>query len=122
MELKAVRAELKDELVAAGFVNVYSYLPERFSPPAVLVSASDNYLVEGLTTCLMKVSLVATAIAGVATNVNETDSLDDMIEGVIMASGGWYIDRVSAPFILEANNANYLASKISLSQEYEIGG
>ena len=122
MELKAVRAELKDELAAAGFENVYSYLPERFSPPALLVSASDNYVVEGLTTCLMKVSLTVTAIAGVATNVNETDSLDDMIEGVIMATGEWFIDRVSAPFVLEANNANYLASKITLSQEFTIGG
>lgn len=119
--LQQIREDLAFSLEEVG-INTKSFLPERIMPPVAVISASDPYIEQGITACLFKVSLTVTIVASKAVNSNETDNLDSMIERAIMATGDWFIDSVSAPFVLEVNNANYLASKVSLSQDLEIEG
>ena len=119
--LATLRQDLKEALEEQDLKAV-EYLPERIQPPIALVSASDPYLEQGLTACLFKVSLEVTLVAAKATNANSTNALDDMIESAIYATGDWFIDTINAPFILEANNAQYLACKMRLNQQIEIGG
>lgn len=119
--LAELRQDLKEGLEEQDLKAV-EYLPERIQPPIALVTAGDPYLEQGLTACLFKVSLDITLVAAKATNANATDALDEMIESAILATGDWFIDTISAPFMLEANNAQYLSSKVRLTQEIEIGG
>lgn len=121
MTLATLRQDLKDALELQDLKAV-EYLPERIQPPIALVSAGDPYLEQGLSACLFKVSLEVTLVASKATNANATNALDNMIESAIYATGDWFIDSINAPFILEANNAQYLACKVRLNQQIEIGG
>lgn len=119
--LAELRQDLRDALEEQGLKAV-EYLPERLSPPVALVSASDLYIEQGLTNCLFKVTLEVTLVAAKAVNERATNDLDTMIESAILATGDWFIDSINAPFLLEANNAQYLACKMQLNQNIEIGG
>lgn len=119
--LATLRQDLKDELELQG-LKVEAFLPERIQPPIALVSASDPYVEQGLTNCLFKVSLRVTLVAAKSVNEKATNALDEMIESAILATGDWFIDSISEPFMLEANNAKYLSCTVRLNQEIEIGG
>ena len=119
--LATLRQDLKEGLEEQDLKAV-EYLPERLSPPIALVSAGEPYIEQGLTNCLFKVTLEVTLVAAKAVNEKATNALDEMIESAILATGDWFIDSINAPFILEANNAQYLACKVRLNQEIEIGG
>lgn len=119
MALSQVRKDLEDQLDEAG-LHAFSYLPERIQPPTVLISAGSPYLSPGPTYCDFTVNLTATLVAAKATNLVETDELDQMIETFLLATDKYNIDAVEAPFSLEINNAVYLAVKINVSQEIDL--
>lgn len=121
MTLAGLRQDLKEALEGQDLKAV-EYLPERLQPPIALVTASDPYVTQGQNSCLFDVSLEVTLVAAKAVNEVATAALDDMIESAIIATGDWFIETINAPFILEANNAQYLACKVKLTQQIEIGG
>ncbi len=121
MKLQQHREALRDDLEGVG-IKTYAYIPERFQPPIAVVTAGIPYLTQADTTCEFELNLAVTVVADKSTNVVSTDTLDDLIEKVIIATGDWYIEEVEEPFILEVNNATYLASKVHLNTTTEIGG
>ena len=119
MALSELRQEVATALEGAGLKTV-SYIPERISPPIVLISAGSPYVEEQNTqfnTFLVRLEL--TIVAGTATNAVATDNLDGLIEQAIVCLGGWTVE-VSQPFMLSANNANYLAARITITNTTEI--
>ncbi len=117
--LADVRRDLTDQLTAAG-LDAFAYLPERIQPPCVLIAPGEPYLAVGPTYCDFTVNLVATLVAGKATNAIETDDLDRLIETAILATDDFTVAAVAAPISLEVNNATYLAVRMNLSTEANI--
>lgn len=121
MSLAELRADLKESLESVG-IKAFEYLPERVQPPIALITPSDPYVEQGSTYTLFDIGLTVTLITAKATNPVATAALDELIENAIIATGDWLIDKVGAPFLLEANNAQFLAARLTLTQQIEIGG
>ena len=119
MSLQQERIGLKDSLESSGLIAV-EFITSRVNPPVALVSASDPYIDEGPVYSTYTVNYDITLITSVATNEVATNSLDDMIEKAFLATTEWNIDGVGAPFILEVNNAQYLAARMAVSRTIEI--
>lgn len=113
--LTAARADLQAILTAADLTAV-DYLPERVTPPVVLVTAGTPHLEPGdvFGTHLARYDL--TAVAMTATNETATDALDGLTVAVLRAmdaAGEWWLDNASQPHMLTANGASYLAQRIT---------
>ena len=133
--LKDVRGEVKAQLtyglvgVATG-MEVFSYLPARINPPAVLIGAGDPYLelvdpktfqnytdpYKGKTT----VRLELTIVAGVGDNERTQDALDNLICKTLDNVRNWDIERVTQPFQLDANGSLYLSARVVMTAEFTL--
>lgn len=121
MTLALLRQEVADALTEAG-INAFDYIPERISPPVAIVSAGDPYIEQGQTYCDFTVRLAITLVAGTATNKTVTAALDSLIETAVNVTGDWLIESVGQPFTFAANNAEYLAVRVTITQTTEIEG
>jgi len=112
-EITDAKVEFKDDLAAAG-LNVSEYVPERITPPIVIVNAASPYLQTaefGEYTLGLELVLVSST----ATNKKATENLDQLIEDVINAIKPLTYARltsVNQPYNLQTNNAEYLATNI----------
>jgi hypothetical protein len=112
-EITDAKVEFKDDLAAAG-LNVLEYVPERITPPIVIVNAASPYIQTaefGEYTLGLELVLVAST----ATNKKATENLDQLIEDVINAIKPLTYARlttVNQPYNLQTNNAEYLATNI----------
>lgn len=120
-EITVSRQEFALALDAAG-LNVVSYIPERITPPIVVISAGSPYLTQstvGMGEFVM--NLEVTAIASKATNQQETEYLDALLEELLLALPAYAkLDSVGKPFELQANNASYLASTVNIDIQITI--
>lgn len=100
-------------------IPVHDHLPGRAVPPCAMVlhgspfidrSDTDSY---GHATVHFEVWLVI----GPGTNETKLDDLDELLERAITAlhAEGFGIDRVEQPFRAVLNQADYLATAISLT-------
>jgi hypothetical protein len=114
-EINALKVEFKLELVDAG-LNVLEYIPERITPPIVLVNSAQPYLQTAeFGEWSMGVELVL--VASTATNKKATESLDQLIEDTLNAITPLTYARITSvnqPYNLQTNNAEYLAANIYL--------
>lgn len=135
--LKFIRSEVKGQLEngLAGFpaptgFQVFSYLPARINPPAVLIGAGDPYLEDLAPTTFQNISnpykgkttvrLELTLVAGVGDNEKTQNALDDLICKVIDNVRNWDIERVSQPFQLDTNGALYLSTRVVMTAEFTL--
>lgn len=123
MSLTDVRLQVVEDLESAGLV-VEDHVPERVTPPLVLISTGEPYLEEADSfnntefVCHLELFLVAET----ATNSAATKALDQMIETVILNLGDWTIDSVGAPSMYNANDSVYLGSRVSISNTITLEG
>jgi len=112
-EINDAKVQFKTDLVAAG-LNVLEYVPERITPPIVIVNAASPYVTTaefGEYTLGLELVLVAST----ATNKKATESLDQLIEDVLVALEPLTYARltsVNQPYNLQTNNAEYLSVNI----------
>lgn len=112
-EITAAKVEFKLELADAG-LNVLEYIPERITPPIILINAASPYL----TTAEFgewNLGLELVLVASTATNKKATESLDQLIEDTLSAIEPLTYARITSvnqPYNLQTNNAEYLAANI----------
>jgi hypothetical protein len=112
-EISAAKLEFKLELVDAG-LNVLEYVPERITPPIVIVNASSPYM----TTAEFgeyNLGLELVLVASTATNKTATANLDQLIEdtlNAILPITYARVTTVNQPYNLQTNNAEFLAANI----------
>lgn len=112
-EINDAKVQFKTDLVAAG-LNVLEYVPERITPPIVIVNAASPYIQTaefGEYTLGLELVLVAST----ATNKKATENLDQLIEDVLLALEPLTYARltsVNQPYNLQTNNAEYLSVNI----------
>lgn len=112
-EIYDAKVQFKTDLAAAG-LNVLEYLPERITPPIVILNAASPYV----TTAEFgefTLGLELVIVASTATNKKATENLDQAIEDVINAISPLTYVRMTAvnqPYNLQTNNAEYLSTNV----------
>jgi len=112
-EITAAKVEFKLELADAG-LNVLEYIPERITPPIILINAASPYL-STAEFGEWNLGLELVLVASTATNKKATESLDQLIEdtlGAIEPLAYARITSVNQPYNLQTNNAEYLSANI----------
>jgi hypothetical protein len=115
-EITLSKAEFALSLTNAG-LDVLDYVPERITPPIVIITAGSPYLVAETVGREYRLGLNLTLVASTATNEEATEALDELIADTVSAitSLGYVILKtVNPPYRLAANNAEYLASDLNL--------
>lgn len=114
-EINDAKVQFKSDLTTAG-LNVLEYVPERITPPIVIVNAASPYVTTaefGEYTLGIELVLVAST----ATNKKATENLDQLIEDALLAIEPLTYVRltsVNQPYNLQTNNAEYLSTNIYL--------
>jgi len=112
-EINDAKVQFKTDLAAAG-LNVLEYVPERITPPIVILNAASPYVTTaefGEYTLGLELVLVAST----ATNKKATENLDQQIEDVLNAIEPLSYVRltsVNQPYNLQTNNAEYLSTNV----------
>lgn len=112
-EIYDAKVQFKTDLVAAG-LNVLEYVPERITPPIVILNAASPYV----TTAEFgeyTLGLELVIVASTATNKKATENLDQAIEDVLNAIEPLTYARltsVNQPYNLQTNNAEYLSTNV----------
>jgi hypothetical protein len=119
-EITISKAELKLDLEEAG-IRVLDYVPERITPPIVIMSSASPYLTPSTLGTQYDLNLELVVIASTATNKQATENLDQAIHNVLSAMPRYArVIRVNEPYNLQTNNAEYLSANISLELEITI--
>jgi len=119
-EITISKAELKLDLEEAG-IRVLDYVPERITPPIVIMSSASPYLTPSTLGTQYDLNLELVVIATTATNKKATENLDQAIHNVLTAMPRYArVIRVNEPYNLQTNNAEYLSANISLELEITI--
>jgi hypothetical protein len=112
-EINAVKVEFKLELADAG-LNVLEYVPDRITPPIVIVNSAQPYIQTAeFGEWSMGIELVL--VSSTATNKKATENLDQLIEDTLNAITPLTYARITSvnqPYNLQTNNAEYLAANI----------
>ncbi len=112
-EINATKVEFKLELADAG-LNVLEYIPERITPPIVIMNSAQPYL-QTAQFGEWNLGLELVLVASTATNKKATENLDQLIEDVLNAIEPLTYVRITSvnqPYNLQTNNAEYLATNL----------
>lgn len=115
-EITLSKAEFALDLTNAG-LEVLDYVPERITPPILVITAGSPYLVTETVGNEYRLGLNVTLVASTATNEEATADLDQLIADTVSAIstlGYVVLKTVNPPYRLAANNAEYLASDLNL--------
>jgi hypothetical protein len=112
-EINASKVEFKLELQEAG-LNVLEYVPERITPPIVILNAAQPYL-QTAQFGEWSLGLELVLVASTATNKKATENLDQLVEDVLNAIEPLTYVRITSvnqPYNLQTNNAEFLAANV----------
>jgi hypothetical protein len=119
-EITSDKAALKTVLVSAG-LNVLEYVPERIVPPIVIINSASPYLVPSSLKNQYVLNLELVLIAATAVNKKATEMLDELIQDTLQALPSYArIIQVNAPYNMQTNNAEYLATNIAIDLQITI--
>lgn len=119
-EITAAKAEFKLDLDAAGVV-VSEFIPERITPPIVIINNASPYLTPSTLGNEYKMNLELVLVAATAVNKQASEKLDEAIEAILLAMPRYArVISVNEPYEMVTNNANYLAANISVELEITI--
>jgi hypothetical protein len=120
-EINATKVEFKLELADAG-LNVLEYIPERITPPIVIINSAQPYL-QTAQFGEWSLGLELVMVATTATNKTATANLDQLIEDVLNAIEPLKYVRITSvnqPYNLQTNNAEYLATNMFVQLDLTI--
>lgn len=116
-EITLAKAEFKLDLDNAG-VSVVEFIPERITPPIVIINTASPYLVPSTLGNEYKMNLELVVVAATATNKQASEKLDEAIEAILLAMPRYArVISVNEPYEMTTNNANYLSANISVELE-----
>ena len=120
MNITGVREELKSAIILGGIGKVYTYVPEKPQPLCAIIEPDLQFIsvYENQYDADYASNWKVLVIVPFATNETETENLDDTLESLIPALWEYTTASkmlVDKPFILEVNNARFLATNIKIS-------
>jgi hypothetical protein len=116
-ELTATKVEFALTLVSNGLdVEVIEFVPDRITPPVVLIRPGGTYVSPSSLSGEYSLSLECDLIAGPATNELAQESLDALICEFINALPVYAVlTNIGAPFALTTGNAEFLAATANIN-------
>jgi hypothetical protein len=119
-EITAAKVEFKLDLTAGG-IKVSDYVPERITPPIVIINNGSPYLQPATIGKEYTLNLELICVAATATNKMASEKVDELLEQVINALPG-YARMISAgqPYNLQTNNTEYLAVSVQTDLQITI--
>jgi hypothetical protein len=116
--IAAARASLADALAPLG--DVYDVLPERFTPPAVLLVPDEPWITTAGRPARIG-DLHYTAILVVRPGANDaqeqaiTSRVEQALDALEDPAHAWIVETVTAPYDLAVAGTVYLAVKLTVS-------
>ena len=116
MSLHALRQEILDIAASTG-VTTFDHVPERLSPPSLIVLPGSPYIEPGDTFCTFKVNHTLSVVVPNGTNEKTTEDMDNLIETVLttLVKERVSVESVSTFYVLDSGGAQYLAVDISVN-------
>jgi hypothetical protein len=126
MNLAGVRSEIESAIILGGISKVYKYVPEKPNPLCAIVEPDAEFITvyENQYDADYASNWKILVIVPFATNETETENLDDTLDTLIPALWEYTTANkmtVDKPFILDVNNAKFLATNINISIDIEGG-
>lgn len=115
--LTDTRAALRTLLTGAG-LQVVSYLPERPTPPLVIVTTGQPYVQRAERYGQHTITLTTLLLTAKATNEVMTEQLDEMIATLAITvwnSDGFDLGPVDSPSQFTVGTANYLGTTVDVT-------
>lgn len=117
MSLHEVRADLVAtlrEITGPVEVQVYDYVPARFSPPALTVLPASPYVTPDDRFGHIAVHHTVTVVVPPGANDVVTRAADKLIEDVLVAlvTAGTRVEQVSTFYSLDIGGTSYLAADV----------
>jgi hypothetical protein len=116
-EITLAKQEFALDLTSAGLtVQLVDYVPDRITPPVVLLKSASPYLTPASIGNEYILHFDVVCVAQTATNAVASEKLDAIVADVINALPG-YAEMVSVaqPYSLLTGTAEYLAADISVN-------
>lgn len=111
-EITAAKGEFKLDLTAAG-LRVSDFVPERVTPPIVIINMGSPYLTPSSLSHEFTLNLELVCVAATATNKQASEKLDDLIQATIQALPRYArLVSVGTPYNLATNNTEFIAASI----------
>ncbi len=104
---------------------IYSMLPERITPPAILLKPADPWIstqAHPMRIGEMTYELVVIPRPGI-NGAQETAAIDlvaQIVQAMTPATHPWVVETVSAPYDLAIGEAVYLAVRVTVSAQVRI--
>lgn len=120
--LSATREGVKTALTREGDSwTTWDYSPERIPVPAIALTYGNPLLEDGGTFADLQVRFVVTLVPETGMNESVTDALDALIETSVLRliEAEYGVEQVGQPYVLEANNARYLAVDITVTTDVQ---
>jgi hypothetical protein len=118
--ITTAKADLAEALVDEGIKAEY-FIPSRITPPLAIISPDSTYVAQGDTFASFELGVEITLVAQTASNPKAQEELDDAIVTAISAiPASWRINDVAQPFALSTGNAEFLATRMSLTTQITI--
>lgn len=97
-------------------IDTHTFMPERLVPPAAVIMFGNPMLADGEVFGDQLVTFEIILCPMTATNETMTIDLITMVENVVagLIEDGYSIRQVGQPYMLAANNANYLAANVTV--------
>jgi len=126
MNIAAVRSEIESAIILGGISKVYKYVPEKPNPLCAILEPDTEFITvyENQYDADYASNWKILIIVPYATNETETENLDDTLDSLIPAIWEYTSANrltVDKPFILNVNNAKFLATNINISIDIEGG-
>lgn len=113
-EITASKVEYALALSALG-LRVSSFIPERIVPPLVVITPGSPYLTPITVEDDYLMNLDVMVIAAPAVNAKASELLDKALETILNGNPNYaHIVSVSQPYALQTNNAEFLATNLSI--------
>jgi hypothetical protein len=121
MNIAEIRDDLESGIILGGISRVYKYVPERPTTPCAIIEPDTEFIAvyeDQYNEPDYKSNWKVQVITPFASNQKETENLDTTLETLIPAI--WEQAKVTKltvdkPFMLDINNAIYLATNINIS-------
>jgi hypothetical protein len=126
MNIGLVRSEIESAIILGGISKVYKYVPERPNPLCAIIEPDTEFITvyENQYDADYATNWKIMIIVPFATNETETENLDDTLDTLVPALWEYTTANkmtIDKPFILNVNNAKFLATNINISIDIEGG-
>ena len=114
-EITLTKAEFALDLTALGF-DVVDFQPGRVNAPQLIIRAASPYLQTSSIASEYEITLEILVVAERAENEEATEQLDEMLATLLPGLPNYAtLQGVDTPYALNANNADYLTSNVTVS-------